>query len=127
MSKTLAIEMNDDVFPALQAEPEQMAREMQLISAVKWYELGRVSQSKAAEIAGLSRAAFIAALSRFGVSPFQETADEILQIPEYSHRNWIDFMCINRLRCYPNTRLAKIIDGCCCDSLAQAHASKMAP
>ena len=40
MSKTLAIEMNDDVFPALQEEPEQMVQEMRLFSAVKWYELG---------------------------------------------------------------------------------------
>lgn len=77
MSKTLTIEMEDGVFPALQEEPDQMAREMRLFSAVKWYELGRVSQSKAAEIAGLSRTGFIAALSEFSVSPFQETADEI--------------------------------------------------
>mgnify|MGYP006294162273 CR=1 FL=1 len=77
MKKTLAIEMNDDVLPALQEEPEQVAREMRLFSAMKWYELGRVSQSKAAEIAGMSRTAFITALSAFGVSPFQETAEEI--------------------------------------------------
>ena len=77
MSKILAIEMNDDVFPALQEEPEQMIREMRLFAAVKWYELGRVSQSKAAEIAGLTRAAFISALLQFSVSPFQETAEEI--------------------------------------------------
>ena len=77
MSTTLTIEMDDDVFPALQEEPEQMVREMRLFSAAKWYELGRVSQGKAAEIAGLSRADFISALSRFSVSPFQETAEEI--------------------------------------------------
>ena len=77
MSTTLAIEMEDDVFPALQEEPDQVAREMRLFSAVKWYELGRVSQSKAAEIADLTRAEFITALSHFSVSPFQETAEEI--------------------------------------------------
>ena len=77
MSKTLTIEMEDDVFPALQEEPDKMAREMRLFSAVKWYELGRVSQSKAAEIADLTRAEFITALSHFSVSPFQETAEEI--------------------------------------------------
>ena len=41
------------------------------------YELGRALQGKAAEIAGLSRAAFITALSRYQVSPFQYTADEL--------------------------------------------------
>ena len=77
MSTTLAIEMDEDVFPALQEEPEQVIREMCLFAAVKWCELGRVSQGKAAEIAGVSRTEFIAALSRSSVTPFQETAEEI--------------------------------------------------
>jgi hypothetical protein len=37
-----------------------------------------VSQAKAAEIAGLSRAEFLAALDHFGVTPFQVTADELI-------------------------------------------------
>jgi predicted HTH domain antitoxin len=44
---------------------------------VKWYEIGLISQSKAAEVAGVSRAEFITALGRFSVSPFQYNADEI--------------------------------------------------
>jgi predicted HTH domain antitoxin len=39
--------------------------------------LGTVSQAKAAEIAGLTRSEFIAELSRFKVTPFQYSADEI--------------------------------------------------
>ena len=35
-------------------------------------------QLLAAEIAGLSRAEFILALGRYGVSPFQQTSDELL-------------------------------------------------
>jgi predicted nucleic acid-binding protein len=77
MSRTLAIEMNDDVFPALQEDPEEVAGEMRLFAAVRWYQMGRVSQSKAAEIAGLTRSEFLSALSRCAVSPFQETAAEI--------------------------------------------------
>lgn len=77
MSKTLAIELKDDVFPALQTEPDQVAREMRLFAAVRWYELGRISQSKAAEIADMTRADFIDALSKLSVSPFQEDASEI--------------------------------------------------
>jgi predicted HTH domain antitoxin len=45
---------------------------------VKWYELHLVSQGRAAEIAGLSRAEFMDALGRYGVSPFQQTADDIV-------------------------------------------------
>jgi predicted HTH domain antitoxin len=50
---------------------------MRLAAAVKWYEMGIVSQSKAAEIAGISRAEFITALGRYSVSLFQYTADEL--------------------------------------------------
>jgi len=78
MSTVLQIRLEDDVFPALQQDPEGVALEMRLAAAVKWYETGRISQDKAAEIAGMSRAAFIDALGRFSVSPFQESADEIL-------------------------------------------------
>ncbi len=79
MSKTLTFEINDDILSALQEDPEDMIREMRLFSAVRWYESGRLSQSKAAEIAGLTRTEFVATLSRFSVTPFQETSDEIAQ------------------------------------------------
>jgi len=56
---------------------------MHLAAAVKWYELGLLSQGETAEVAGLSRAEFTNGLSRFGVSPFRETAEEILEsVPE---------------------------------------------
>ncbi|MCS3856610.1 putative HTH domain antitoxin [Salinibacter ruber] len=36
-----------------------------------------ISQGKAADIAGLSRSAFVEALSRYGVSPIQVTSSEL--------------------------------------------------
>jgi len=50
---------------------------MALYGYQKWYEMGMISQEKAAEIAGLSRADFIFALAKYGVSPFQYTIEEI--------------------------------------------------
>jgi predicted HTH domain antitoxin len=47
-------------------------------AAAKWYEVGRVSQEVAAQIAGMSRSEFVLALSDLRVSPMQETADEAL-------------------------------------------------
>jgi predicted HTH domain antitoxin len=52
-------------------------REKFTLGQAKWYELGILSQGKAAEVAGLTRADFIAALSRFKVSVWQYTADEL--------------------------------------------------
>lgn len=74
----LTLELPQDIFSALRQEPEAFLREMRLAAAVKWYETEQISQSNAAEIAGISRAEFLAALSRFGVSPFQITADELI-------------------------------------------------
>jgi len=79
MSKTIEITIPDEVFLGLRKTPEELASDLRLAAAVKWYETGMVSQGKAAEISGLSRAEFIAALARFSVSPFQETTEEILK------------------------------------------------
>lgn len=79
MSKVLEIEMPDDVLLGLQEDAPRLAGELRLAAAVKWYEMGRLSQDKAAEVAGVSRAVFIEELARHGVSPFQETAEEAVR------------------------------------------------
>lgn len=73
----LTLEMPESAFAALHFAPKEFAQEMRIAAAVKWYELGRFSQGRAAEIAGLTRAGFINALSRYQVSPFQYTAEEL--------------------------------------------------
>jgi predicted HTH domain antitoxin len=75
----MTIEMPDGALSAVGKAPEAFARELRLVAAVKWYELRVVSQGRAAEIAGVSRAAFVAALGRLGVSPFQVDLDEVLE------------------------------------------------
>ncbi len=57
--------MPDDVLLGLQKEPKQLAAELRIAAAIKWYEMGMLSQGKAAEVAGLSRAAFIDELQNY--------------------------------------------------------------
>jgi predicted HTH domain antitoxin len=76
MSVLLEVEMPEGAFSALKQDHAGLSRELRL-AAAKWYEMGIISQEKAAEIAGLSRTKFIFSLSKYGVSPFQYTVEEI--------------------------------------------------
>ncbi len=75
----MTIDMPEEALAALRKDREGFAKEMRLAAAVKWYELRLLSQGRAARVAGLSRAEFLDALGRFGVTPFQYGADEIIE------------------------------------------------
>ncbi|MFK5986133.1 MAG: UPF0175 family protein [Pseudomonadota bacterium] len=75
---TITVDFPETVFSALHLVPDDFMKEMRITAAVKWYEQTRVSQDKAAEIAGLTRAEFINELSKAKVSPFQ-MSDETLK------------------------------------------------
>lgn len=76
--QALRIEVDDDLPLVLQRTAEELAVDLRLAATVNWYELGTISREKAAQIPGLNRSAFIEALGRFGVSPFQQSADDIV-------------------------------------------------
>jgi predicted HTH domain antitoxin len=69
-----------DVFATLRRSPEEVVQEMRLAAAVIWYAQGRVSQGRAAEIAGVSRAEFLDALSESGVTACQETLEDLDEV-----------------------------------------------
>lgn len=73
----LVLEMPEDAFSSLRTAPAEFANELKLAACVKWYELGRLSQAKAAEMAGLSRAAFIDALYMHRVPAIQTQAGSL--------------------------------------------------
>jgi predicted HTH domain antitoxin len=79
MSVRVSLELPEDAFSALRMTPEGFVKEMRLAAAVKWYELGLLSQTKAAEVAGLTRHELLEALSRFTVSPCQTSPEQLAQ------------------------------------------------
>ena len=73
----VTMEVPESAFSALRKSPDEFLREMRLAAAVKWYELRMISQGKAAELAGVSRAEFLNSMGRYQVSPFQLSAEEL--------------------------------------------------
>jgi predicted HTH domain antitoxin len=75
----IQLNLPESAFSTLRSTPDEFAQELLIAAVVKWYEVGMVSQSKATEIAGISRQAFLQALNRFKVSPFQTTPEELIE------------------------------------------------
>ena len=73
----LTLQLPESAFAALRKDPGEFVSEMRIAAAVKWYEMGMISQEKGSEIAGLSRAGFISALNRLHVSPLQYSSEEL--------------------------------------------------
>jgi predicted HTH domain antitoxin len=77
MNVQLIIDVPLEAFSVLRTSREEFARELKLAAVCKWYELGMVSQGKGAALAGVSRSEFLQILSRYKVSPFQTSPDEL--------------------------------------------------
>jgi predicted HTH domain antitoxin len=77
MSVTVKVVVPEGAFSVLRTDPAEFAGELMRAAVVKWYEIGLVSQSKAAEILGVSRADFLQVLGRYRVSPFQTDEQDL--------------------------------------------------
>lgn len=76
--KRVEIDLPDATFAGLDRESVDLAAELRAAAPAKWYEVGRVSQEIAAQIAGVSRSEFLRILSQLRVSPLQETPEEAI-------------------------------------------------
>ena len=74
---TLTIEVPEGVLSALRQSPSEAERDVRLAAAIDWFRRGLVSQGRAAEIAGLPRADFIAELAVRKIDVFQVDFDEL--------------------------------------------------
>jgi len=82
---TLQIPYPDDLPKALGTTPEEFEQELRLIAAAKLYEMGRISSGRAAQLAGLNRVEFLESLSRYRISVFNYSLDELEHEIQESH------------------------------------------
>lgn len=76
----LEIEVPDSALSSLRQAPKELSACLRLMAAAKLYEIGNLSQERAAELAGLSRQDFLLSMSRLGVSPFQGVEDDLASL-----------------------------------------------
>jgi predicted HTH domain antitoxin len=75
--KTVTVEVPDNAVGMFGGDEARFSREMYETAVVKWYDEGRISSGKGAEMLGISRADFLDLLFRHKVSPFQYTPEEL--------------------------------------------------
>jgi len=74
---TITFDLPEGALSALRLSPTEFVKEMRVAAALLWYSHGEVSQSKAAEIAGTSRAEFLDELACRRIPVVQVTAEEL--------------------------------------------------
>ena len=80
---TITFDVPEGALSALRLSPTEFVKEMRIAAAMLWYSHGEISQSKAAEIAGRTRAEFIDELAHRRIPVVQVTAEEL---QEEAHR-----------------------------------------
>ena len=75
--KTITIEVPDNLTGAVAESDDDLPRAVLLAAAIQWYSQGLISQGKGAELAGLTRAGFLQALSDAKVDALQVTPEEL--------------------------------------------------
>ncbi len=73
----ITIDLPQEIFSTRDVPPEEFVREMRLAAAIYWYQKSEISQEKAAQIAGLNRRDFLAALAREKIDVFEVDFDQL--------------------------------------------------
>jgi len=73
----VTINLSEEVLSTRRLPAEDFVRDMRKAAAIYWYQKAEISQEKAAQIAGLNRRDFLAALAREQVDVFVVDFDDL--------------------------------------------------
>ncbi|MDB9314253.1 UPF0175 family protein [Spirulina sp. CS-785/01] len=75
----ITIDFPEEIFSSRRLPPEEFVHDLRLAAAIYWYQKQEISQEKAAQIAGLNRRDFLAALVREQVDVFAVDLNDLQQ------------------------------------------------
>ena len=76
-TKTLEMQYPEDLPKTLGKSTEEFEQELKFLVAAKLYEMGGISSGRAAELAGLNRVLFLEYLSRYRISVFNYSLEDL--------------------------------------------------
>ncbi len=79
MTVTISLQIPEETLIILKEQPVSFAQKLQMLAALKLYELGKLSSGRAAQLAGVTRVEFLMALGDCQVSPFALDAETLAQ------------------------------------------------
>ena len=73
----IVLEVPEEILISLKETPEEFSKDLLMLAAVKFYQMGKLSSGRAAQLAGIPRVSFLQSLARYRVPIFDLTAEEL--------------------------------------------------
>ncbi|MDI6752508.1 MAG: UPF0175 family protein [bacterium] len=75
--RKMEMTVSEDIFLALNEKPDDFLKDIKIFAAIKFFEIGKLSLGKAAELAEMSKLDFMELLSRHKISVYNYAPEEL--------------------------------------------------
>ncbi len=75
----IVLEIPEEILISSKETTRELSKEIRMLAELKYYQMGKLSSGRAAQLAGISRISFLQSLSQYGVSIFDLKTEELAQ------------------------------------------------